>query len=92
MRQIEFEKLRLGDIVYTPPMKDEPWTVTAYYPRHETFLLLSGRHKLTRRIRRLRSIVVRLPDRFILEIADQMDVRICRVFDPQKWEKEIEPS
>lgn len=88
MRQIEFVKLEPGDIVYNLGREDEPWTVVAPYLRHETFLLAYGRHELTARTRRLWFVMTMLPDKLCLELADCMDIRVGRIFDPLKWEKE----
>ncbi|MDP3697767.1 MAG: hypothetical protein Q8R55_07210 [Candidatus Taylorbacteria bacterium] len=88
MRQMEFEKLEPGDIVYNSGREDESWTVVAPYLRHETFLLAYGRHELTSQTRRLWLIMAMLPDRLCLELADYMDIRVGRIFDPLKWEKE----
>lgn len=88
MRQIEFEKLEPGDIVYNSGREDEPWTVVAPYLGYETFLLARGRYELTARTRRLWLIMAMLPDRLCLEIADSLDLRVGRIFDHLKWEKE----
>ncbi len=88
MRQMEFEKLKPGDIVYNPGREDEPWTVVGAYKKHETFLLVYGRYELTERTKRLWLIMAMLPDRLCLDIADFMDLRVGRIFDHLKWEKE----
>ncbi len=88
MREIEFKKLEPGDIVYNSGQKDDPWTVVSFFSRHDTFLLVQGRHEVSERTRRFWWIMTLLPDKLILDLAEHMDLRIGRIFDPQKWDKE----
>ena len=88
MREIEFRKLEVGDVVFNPGYENEPWTVVAPSKRHDTFLLLYGRHNLTPTDERLWLIMAMIPDKLCLEIADYRGVRVGRIFDPQKWSKE----
>lgn len=88
MRDIEFRELKPGDIVYNPGQENELWTVASYFPRHDTFLLLYGRHILTKWGKFFWRFIVRLSDETCLGVADYMDLRIARIFDTQKWEKE----
>ncbi len=66
---------------------DDLWTVLCPFPRHNTFLLMQGAFQLSRQERWFWSLVVRLPDTTCLHVADMLEVRVARVFDPQKWTK-----
>ncbi len=88
MRQMEFDKLVAGDIIYNPDEENEPWTVAAYSMRHKTFLLLCGRHELSLAEKGRWLVMAMLPDELCLALADSMNFKVARIFNPAKWERQ----
>ncbi len=88
MREIEFRQLKTGDYVHDGNA-NQPWTVICPFPRHDTFLLVREKCRITVPKKWFWSVVVRLPDRACLAVADMLEIRIGRIFDPQKWAVEV---
>lgn len=88
MREIEFRQLKPGEVIFNTEYRDEPWTVVAPFKRYDTFLIVKGREEVSERTARLWLILTILPDRLILDLAEHMNLRVRRIFNPQKWEKE----
>ena len=88
MREIEFIKLKPGDIVYNPGHETDPWTVVVPYSRYNELLLLCGRHEVTSRGKRFWFTMSMLPDELCLNVAEHMGFRVGRIFNLLIWEKE----
>ncbi|MBI3274136.1 MAG: hypothetical protein HYZ69_03250 [Candidatus Colwellbacteria bacterium] len=86
MRDIEFRELKVGDFIFSG-CDNDVWTIASPFPRHKTFILLQGRWHFKLGGKIFWSVVARLPDKMCLEIADCLEVRIARVFNPAKWTK-----
>lgn len=83
---MEFCQLKPGDYVHDGN-PDDLWTVVCPFPRHNTLFLMKGAFQLSRQERWFWSLVVRLSDTACLYVADMLEVRVARVFDPKKWTK-----
>ncbi len=86
MRDMEFRELKPGDVICSANKPEDVWTVVAWQKKHDTFLIVQGRHDLNSK-KLIWKIMPIVSDSNCLLLSDRFDLRVGRILDPKNWSK-----